>query len=425
MRLRNAAWCGEYHLQAHFFGSGGKRPRGSLGVFLLLLEGDEGSDDTRASVLRVLCQLAGSGGGAGTDAAAFHFLFRAELIERLLNLDNDGTVKDAPPASRDGRGAAVWLQRLLFAPPRLSTAQQTPATPARGSGDRLRSMFQALEDAEAQQQGAAAPSAKGKAAAATAAAAKATTPHSQTSSQVSTAATQLIEVLMGVHGGGGSAVHGATLLRALLTPLATTLQKQTDTAGLEYLTLLVRCAAARDADGLGELVAALVQLPGLQPPAPSTPPASSAEEAKPSVVSAGVGEISAEKPPPPSPAKQESSLLLPQPVLALLYALLWRARGCLAAAGEDPTEGELNASLSSSMCETGRGGLAAEGPFSATSSEAGEEPSSAFARGMGGARGGARVVVRNLQVSSPFIRHLCSTWSRESWWDSCGGLTRV
>jgi hypothetical protein len=202
---------------------------------------------------------------------------------------------------------------------------------------------------------------------------------------------------MGVHGGGGSAVHSATLLRALLTPLATTLQKQTDTAGVEYLTLLVRCAAARHADGLKELVAALDQLPGLQPLPPPTS----------SVASVGVDQI-----PPPPPAKQEaSSLLLPQPVLALLYALLWRARGCPAGAGEDAgttTADELNTSLSGAMWESGGGGgLAAEEAFSATSSEAGEEPSSAFARsGVSVARGGARVVVRNLQVGFRFSRYL-------------------
>jgi hypothetical protein len=346
----------------------------------------------------MLCQLAGGGGGgggAGTDAAAFHLLFRTELLERLLSLDDDGTVMGVSPASCNGRGAAVWLQRLLFEQPRLSTAKSpTPATPARGSGDRLRSMFQALEDAEAAQQGAAAAAAKGKAAAAT-------TPQTQMSSSVSMAATQLIEVLMGVHGGGGSAVHGATLLRALLTPLAATLQKHSDTAGVEYLTLLVRCAAAREADGLVQLVAALDQLPGLQPPAPPPPP-SNAEEAESSAGSAGVGETSTEKAPSPPPAKQESSLLLPQPVLALLYALLWRARGCRAGAGEDSTstaEGELNTSLSGSMWESGGAGLAAEGVLSATSSEAGEEPSIAFARAISDARGVARVVMRNMQVS--------------------------
>jgi hypothetical protein len=150
-----------------------------------------------------------------------------------------------------------------------------------GAGERLRGMFQALEEVELQHGYVAGAS---KAAGAV---------------QVSTQAARLVEVLLGVHGGsgggggggsefllgrakpptaanpaeavpgesggGGGSEAASRLLRALLAPLAATLGQHDAHAGTEYITLLVRCAATRP-DGVAQIVAALDHLPGLPPP---------------------------------------------------------------------------------------------------------------------------------------------------------------
>jgi hypothetical protein len=379
LRLAEGA-RGRLALQAHFLGGGGAPAAGSVGCLLRLLEGHDGTHDTRALVLRTLCGLVHHGSAAVTDAT-FHARFRAELLARLLAMDADGTgaaaggaggaaadatgggaadatgggaadatgggaadatgggaadatgggaadatgggaadatgggaadatgggaadatgggAADATAAgSHDGRGAgdgtgaAVWLQRLLLGRAKHPTGVNGSGNPADatvpgvsggggGAGERLRGMFQALEEVELQHGYVAGAS---KAAGAV---------------QVSTQAARLVEVLLGVHGGsgggggggsefllgrakpptaanpaeavpgesggGGGSEAASRLLRALLAPLAATLGQHDAHAGTEYITLLVRCAATRP-DGVAQIVAALDHLPGLPPP---------------------------------------------------------------------------------------------------------------------------------------------------------------